>query len=60
MAKPWSYETQKALETGKMMQQCYFRLLRKAPNSEIESLVADMLRMEKINELLLKRVQNII
>lgn len=57
MSKPWLYETQKALETGEKMQQCYTRLLKRAPNPEVRALIDDLLRMEKINELLLKKLQ---
>jgi len=57
MSKPWFYETKKALEAGQKMQKCYTRLLRKAPNPEIKSMLDDLLRIEEMNELLLRRIQ---
>ena len=57
MSKTWLYETQKALQSGEKMQKCYNRLLKKAPNPEVKALIDDLLRMEEMNALLLRKLQ---
>ena len=57
MAKTWLYETKKTIENGQKMQKCYSRLLKRAPNPEIKSILVDLLRIERMNELLLRKIQ---
>ena len=57
MSHSWLYETNKTIEKGQTMQLCYSRLLKKAPNPETKSIIRDLLCIERMNEILLRRIQ---